>query len=285
MSTGANKKALTATHRPATRRRNFRHDDLIAVDLFSGFGGLTRGIEMAGFTTIMAANHNSYKVEVHEANHPDAEHWIADLVDPEAADYHSARDLPPADLLVAGVSCVNHSQANTIKAYEQGATLFDYDDPDYEARVTKSERDRATANCVLHYAAQHHPRLILVECTTELTSWGPAVQGRAKVGDGTTYRWWLKQFDLLNYRHKVLYLNSQFFGVPQSRDRLYIAFWDKALPAPDLEHRPASHCQHCDKDVEAVWTWRTGVPRPDRSATASSTSTGVLAAADPSSRP
>ncbi|MGW6703562.1 DNA cytosine methyltransferase [Streptomyces sp. NPDC054956] len=260
MSTGANQKARTATHRPAVRRRNFRHDDLVAVDLFSGFGGLTRGIEMAGFTTIMAANHNSYKVEVHEANHPDAEHWIADLVDPEAADYHSARDLPAADLLVAGVSCVNHSQANTIKAYEQGATLFDYDDPDYEARVTKSERDRATANCVLHYAAQHHPRLILVECTTELTSWGPAVQGRAKVGDGTTYRWWLKQFDLLNYRHKILYLNSQFFGVPQSRDRLYIAFWDKALPAPDLEHRPATHCQHCDKDVEAVWTWRTGVP-------------------------
>jgi DNA (cytosine-5)-methyltransferase 1 len=260
MSRPSKKLPRTATHRPATRRRRFRHDDLIAVDLFSGFGGLTEGIKRAGFTTIMAANHNSYKVEVHEANHPDAEHWIADLVDPEAADYHSARDLPAADLLVAGVSCVNHSQANTIKAYEQGATLFDYDDPDYEARVTKSERDRATANCVLHYAAQHHPRLILVECTTELTSWGPAVQGRAKVGDGTTYRWWLKQFDLLNYRHKVLYLNSQFFGVPQSRDRLYIAFWDKSLPAPDLEHRPASHCQHCDKDVEAVWTWRTGVP-------------------------
>ncbi|GAA3268045.1 DNA cytosine methyltransferase [Streptomyces lavendulae] len=260
MSAVSKNKARTATHRPAARRRTFRHDDLIAVDLFSGFGGLTRGIEMAGFTTIMAANHNSYKVEVHEANHPNAEHWIADLVDPEAADYHSARDLPAADLLVAGVSCVNHSQANTVKAYEQGATLFDYDDPDYEARVTKSERDRATANCVLHYAAQHHPRLILVECTTELTSWGPAVPGRAKVGDGTTYRWWLKQFDLLNYRHKVLYLNSQFFGVPQSRDRLYIAFWDKALPTPDLDHRPAARCQHCDKDVEAVWSWRTGVP-------------------------
>lgn len=253
-------KAATATHRPATRRRRFRHDDLVAVDLFSGFGGLTKGIEDAGFTTIMAANHNEYKVQVHEANHPEAEHWIADLVDREAADYHSARDLPAADLLVAGVSCVNHSQANTIKAYEQGATLFDFDDPDYEARVTRSERDRATANCVLHYAQTHRPRMILVECTTELTSWGPAVQGRAKVGDGSTYRWWLKQFDLLNYRHKVLYLNSQFFGVPQSRDRLYIAFWDKALPAPDLDHRPVSHCSRCDRDVEAVWTWRTGVP-------------------------
>ncbi|MFF2525927.1 DNA cytosine methyltransferase [Streptomyces liangshanensis] len=252
--------ARTATHRPAVRRRRFRHDDYVAVDLFSGFGGLTEGIKRAGFTTIMAANHNEYKVQVHEANHPEAEHWIADLVDPDAADYHSARDLPPGDLLVAGVSCVNHSQANTIRAYEQGLTLFELDDPDFEARVTRSERDRATANCVLHYAAQHRPRLILIECTTELTSWGPAVPGRPKVGDGSTYRWWLQQFGLLNYRYKVLYLNSMFFGVPQSRDRLYIAFWDKALPAPDLEHRPLSRCLHCDKDVEAVWTWKTGVP-------------------------
>ena len=115
----------TAEHRPAVKPRRFRHDDLVAVDLFSGFGGLTQGIKDAGFTTIMAANHNTYKVEVHEANNPDAEHWIADLVDPEAADYHSARDLPEADLLVAGVSCVNHSQANTEKAYASSMSLFE----------------------------------------------------------------------------------------------------------------------------------------------------------------
>ncbi|MDX2948022.1 DNA cytosine methyltransferase [Streptomyces caniscabiei] len=260
MARPSKKLPRTATHRPATRQRRFRHDDLVAVDLFSGFGGLTEGIRRAGFTTIMAANHNPYKVEVHEANHPDAEHWIADLVNPDAADYHSARDLPAADLLVAGVSCVNHSQANTVKAYEQGMTLFELDDPDFEERVTKSERDRATANCVLHYAAQHHPRLILVECTTGLQSWGPALPNHPKIGDGSTYRWWLKRFDLLGYNHKVLFLNSQFFGVPQSRDRGYWVFWDKSLPEPDLEHRPVSHCHHCDKDVQAVWTWRTGIP-------------------------
>lgn len=202
-----------AEHRPAVKRRRFAHDDLIAVDLFSGFGGLTQGIERAGFTTIMAANHKRYKVEVHEANHPHAEHWIADLVDPESSDYHSARDLPPADLLAAGVSCVNHSAANTKKAYSQGLSLFDLEDPDFEGAVTKSERDRATANCVLHYAAAHHPRLILVECTTELTSWGEQVPGKKKVADGSTYRWWLNQFELLGYRYRVLYLNSMFFGV------------------------------------------------------------------------
>jgi DNA (cytosine-5)-methyltransferase 1 len=257
-------KTRTAVHRPATRRRRFQHDDLVAVDLFSGFGGLTQGIKDAGFTTIMAANHNSYKVEVHEANHPEAEHWIADLVDPESSDYHDARDLPAADLLVAGVSCVNHSIANTIKAYEQGLTLFSLRDPEFEARVTRSERDRATANCVLHYAQRHHPRLILVECTTELTSWGPALPGRPKVGDGSTYRYWLKQFDHLGYDHKVLYLNSQFFGVGQSRDRLYIAMWDRSLPAPDLEHRPAARCGRCDRTVEAVQSWRTGIPATGR---------------------
>jgi DNA (cytosine-5)-methyltransferase 1 len=256
--------SATAEHRPAVQRRRFAHDDLVAVDLFSGFGGFTQGAKRAGFTTIMAANHNRYKVEVHEANHPEAEHWIADLVDPESSNYHSARDLPAADLLLAGVSCVNHSQANTQKAYEQGLSLFDLDDPEFDASVTRSERDRATANCVLHYAAQHRPRLILVECTTELTSWGPAIPGKRKVGDGSTYRWWLRQFENLGYKYRVLYLNSMLFGVPQSRDRLYIAFWDRRLPTPDLDHRPPSWCSFCDGMVEAVWTWRTGVPPTGR---------------------
>lgn len=250
----------TAEHRPAARRRRFRHDDYSACDLFSGFGGLTSGIEQAGFTTITAANHNRYKVEVHEANFPHAEHWIADLVDRDSADYHDARDLPAADLLMAGVSCTNHTHANTTRAYEQGLTLFDLDDPDFDARVTRSERDRATANCALHYAQRHHPRLILLECTTEIASWGPAIPGRPKIGDGSTYRWWLRQFAVEGYKHKILYLNSMFFGVPQSRDRWYGVFWDRRLPAPDLEHRPPSWCGHCQQVVEGVWTWRTGIP-------------------------
>jgi site-specific DNA-cytosine methylase len=254
-------KSRTASHRPAVRRRRFRHDELIAVDLFSGFGGLTEGIRRAGFTTIMAANHNDYKVRVHEANHPDAEHWIADLVDPDSSDYHSAADLPSADILVAGISCTNHSGANTQKAYEQGLTLFDIaDDEEYAERVTRSEKDRATALCVLQYAEKHHPRMMLIECTTEFTSWGPALPGKKKVGDGSTYRWWRQQIRNMKYRGRVLYLNSQFFGVSQSRDRIYMAFWDESVPEPDLDHRPATYCRRCDEVVPAVWSWKTGVP-------------------------
>ncbi len=32
----------TAQWRPALQQRRFRHDTLVAVDLFSGFGGLTQ---------------------------------------------------------------------------------------------------------------------------------------------------------------------------------------------------------------------------------------------------
>lgn len=258
------KRSKTAQHRPATRKRKFKHDGHRAVDLFSGFGGLTRGIEKAGFTTIMAANHNAYKVEVHEANHPNAEHWICDLVDPDSSDYHSPRDLPPAEMLVAGISCVHHSGANAAKAYAQGRSLFDFEDAEWEERVTKSERDRATAICVLQYAELHHPLVMLIECTTELVSWGDALPNKPSIGDGKTYRWWLNEVHKLGYRSRTLYLNSQFFGVPQSRDRIYIAFWDVKLPTPDLDHRPMAWCGRCDSLVESTWAWRTGVPPSGR---------------------
>lgn len=161
----------TAEHRPATRPRKYRHDEYTFVDLFSGFGGLTQGIVAAGFSALGCANHDRYKVLVHEANNPGVEHWIADLANPESSDYHSAADLPAADLLVAGITCTNHTIANTQRAYLQGTSLFDVDDSEWEERATRSERDRATATCVLQYAGKHHPRLILIECTTELQSW------------------------------------------------------------------------------------------------------------------
>ncbi len=267
---GSNVLRGVAEHRPAITAGRWKHDDYVAGDLFSGFGGFSRGIEHAGFRVIVAANHNRYKVEVHEANHPTAEHWIADLVDETSPSYHDVRQLPRVDFLVAGVSCTNHSLASSKKAYARGLTLFDFDDADYEARVTASERDRATANSVLHYAQVHHPKMILIECTTELVSWGQAIPG-TNIGDGSTYRWWFRQLLKLGYRSRStnplrapLYLNSEFFGVAQDRNRAYWAFWDDTLPAPDLEHRPEAWCARCDQPVEAVWSWRTGPTRTGR---------------------
>ena len=81
------------------------------------------------------------------------------------------RELPPVDLLAAGVELrqplarelEEGLRAGPLAVRPRGA-------PEYEARVTRSERDRATANCVLHYAAQHHPLLILVEAMPTVTA-------------------------------------------------------------------------------------------------------------------
>jgi DNA (cytosine-5)-methyltransferase 1 len=59
----------------------------------------------------------------------------------------------------------------------------------------------------------------------------------------------------LGYSHRVLFLNSQFFGVPQSRDRLYVVFWKNGNPAPNLDFCPPAHCERCGP-VEAVQSWK-----------------------------
>ena len=56
-----------AQHRPALQQRRFKHDSLVAVDLFSGFGGLTQGIAHAGFDVITAANHSEAEHRAHES--------------------------------------------------------------------------------------------------------------------------------------------------------------------------------------------------------------------------
>lgn len=89
-------------------------DALAADGMLGESRGLTQGIARAGFDVITAANHNEYKVEIHEVNHPTTEHWIADLVDADSPAYHSVDELPAGDLLAAGVSCTNHSPANLI---------------------------------------------------------------------------------------------------------------------------------------------------------------------------
>jgi DNA (cytosine-5)-methyltransferase 1 len=100
---------------------------------------------------------------------------------------------------------------------------------------------------------------MIIECTTELTAWGPLIPG-TKIGDGSSYRWWRKEIKKLGYDSRVLYLNSMFFGVSQSRDRYYLVCWRDDMQTPDLEHRPLSHCRNCDDVVEATWSWKTGVP-------------------------
>lgn len=247
--------------RPPRQRRVRREgaDSIKALDVFAGFGGMSRAMEAAGIDVIHAANHNPYAIDIHEANHPHAEHLIADLVDSDRPDYRSAADLPYAGYAHFSPSCTSHSRANAQKLYLNGESGLD--DPDLLERATVSERSRATMTCVLTYMAKHRPLVVSVENVSEVQSWGKRVEGKS-YGDGSTWRWWCREVRKLGYDFRVVYLNAQHFGVPQSRDRLFVGIWRTDLTAPDFEHRPIGHCDTCG-DVELV-QFRKPVPPSGR---------------------
>ena len=51
----------------------------IAIDLFSGVGGLTLGLKQAGFKVIGAADNDSLSVQTYKANHPEVVVWEEDI--------------------------------------------------------------------------------------------------------------------------------------------------------------------------------------------------------------
>ncbi|MCK5607796.1 DNA cytosine methyltransferase, partial [Candidatus Pacearchaeota archaeon] len=82
---------------------------MLIIDLFAGGGGASKGIKMAlGRDPDIAINHDKVALAMHEANHPETEHYQEDVweVDPRrAAGKHSV------GLLWMSPDCRDHSKA------------------------------------------------------------------------------------------------------------------------------------------------------------------------------
>lgn len=207
--------------------------DITVTDLFCGAGGSSLGAEAMGARLVMAANHWRLAIETHNANFPNADHDCADIsqVNP--------RRYPRTDVLIASPECTNHSQAKTKKVR---ATIWD---PQADA---SEERSRATMWDVPRFAEHHRYELVIVENVVEARRWEP-------------FGAWLAAMHSLGYEHRAVYLNSMVaHPTPQSRDRMYVVFWRKGNPAPDLEFRPRCWCWSCEAVVGGIQTWK----RPDR---------------------
>src|SRR6185369_14399379 len=208
-----------------------------AIDFYCGFGGSSQGIKAAGAVIVAAANHLDIAIQCHGANFPEVNHYRADLVNSDSADYMDAAELPAARFAWFSPGCTHHSPANAKKIYQRGrqAALFEEHDFD-EVAYANSERSRVTMSCVLRYADRHRPEILVVENVVEVTLWGP---GR----DGSTFAGWKRTLANMDYEMEFLFLNSQFFApCPQSRDRLYIVAWKKGNKRPNLEYRPLAYC-------------------------------------------
>lgn len=212
---------------------------LTLTDLFCGAGGSSTGaISVPGVSVRIASNHWDLAVETHNTNHPDADHLCADLSNTDP------RRFPRTDILWASPECTNHSVAKGRKRADAQPDLFGEVLPDAAA-----ERSRATMWDVPRFAEAHRYRSVIVENVVDAWHWEP-------------FRAWLMAMDCLGYDHQPVFLNSmhaQGFGqgAPQSRDRMYVVFWRKDNPRPDLDRvtRPPAVCPSCGP-VRAMQVWK-----------------------------
>jgi DNA (cytosine-5)-methyltransferase 1 len=212
---------------------------LTLTDLFCGAGGSSTGaVAIPGVDVRMASNHWDLAVETHNRNHPNADHLCADL------SQINPRYFPRTDILWASPECTNHSVAKGRKRAAAQPDLFGDVLPDASA-----ERSRATMWDVPRFAEVHRYQAVIVENVVDAWHWEP-------------FRAWLMAMDCLGYDHRPVFLNSmhaQQFGpgAAQSRDRMYVVFWRKGNPAPELDRvtRPKALCPHCGP-VDAVQWWK-----------------------------
>ena len=166
-----------------------------AVDLFAGLGGFTTGAIDAGITVAYAANHWSVAVDYHEMNHPGIAHECQDL---RQADWTA---LPEYDVLLAGPACQGHSDAGRKHKNQRVRT--------------KHDADRSSAWAVVDCAEVTQQSTIIVENVPRMMLWGPDKKGGM-------FRHWLQAFGLLGYSVEVLTLHAADYGVPQSRNRIFV---------------------------------------------------------------
>jgi len=211
------------------RKKSF----ITLTDQFCGAGGSSIGAALAGAEIRLAMNHWKLAIETHNTNFPKVDHDCTDIsaVNP--------RRYPSTDILITSPECTNHSLAKGKPRRFYANDLFGnvLIDP-------SEERSRATMWDVPRFAEYHDYNIIIVENVVDAAKW-------------CMWDAWLSAMHALGYEHEVVYFNSMFaFPTPQSRDRLYTVFWKKGNRKPDLEFRPLAHCMKCDRDVEAIQTWK-----------------------------
>jgi DNA (cytosine-5)-methyltransferase 1 len=186
----------------ATRRWTRAQTDPTAIDLFSGAGGLSLGLQRAGFSVLVGADSDELALETHVAN-VGGLGYGSDLSDPRAFLARlKAWGITHVDLVAAGLPCQPFSRAGHSKIrslVQQG--IRGRDDP--RARMWRS---------FLAIVAALHPRAVLVENVPELAVWD----------DGALLLELSEKLRALGYRVDARVLGAFDYGVPQHRRRLFV---------------------------------------------------------------
>lgn len=174
----------------------------IAVDLFAGAGGLSHGLESAGYTVVLSADHNPAAVETHLANFS-GPCLDLDLSEPvrveELLELLSGLEL---DLIAGGPPCQPFSRAGKSKIRDL---------------VVKGKRDPVDPRSelwrvFLRVVETLKPKAILMENVPDM----------ALGDDMRTVRFMADSLEAHGYESDMRIIDAWRFGVPQHRQRLFL---------------------------------------------------------------
>lgn len=236
------------------------------TDLFCGCGGSSTGAAaVPGVEVTHAINHWGLAVEAHRLNHPRTETVKCDLLDVHPAYF------PRMDILCGSPVCTEDSWAGLGQRRRDvgnGPLFESFDACELSPREI---RNRATLDTMARWTSVHRPKYVVVENVVELVRRGE--KERAAGWNVRTFGDWLGDMLRLGYRWRPVCVNAAHvhglmdervtFWTPQSRDRLYLVFWRKDVPEPDLEVRLRSYCPQCEAEREAYQAWKPKARRVD----------------------
>lgn len=248
------------------------HDEL-AIDMFSGGGGASMGIEQAiGRPVDIAINHDREAVAMHQANHPQTRHYVEDVF---AVDPWEVTEGMPVGLLWASPDCTYHSKARGGKPHRDR---------------NKARRRRGLAGVVVKWAKAVKPRVIILENVEEWRWWGPLLDDGQPCPErrGQSFDRWAAAMRNSGYTLEYRELRASNYGTPTIRNRLYIIatrigspVWpapshgpglkaprsaaeciDFSLPAASIFDRPKDLARNTLRRV-AKGTWRHALANPE----------------------
>lgn len=162
-----------------------------SVDLFSGAGGLTRGLHMGGFESVAAVEHDKHAAKTYSHNFPDSDVYCDDIRNIDANEILEKSSIKAGelDLLAGGPPC---------QGFSVNAPVRSLDDP----------RNHLFLD-FLRFAEVFKPKTILIE----------NVPGIVTLEQGSVVKAIYHHLAKMGYKttHRILYAGH--YGVPQTRFR------------------------------------------------------------------
>ena len=214
--------------------------ELFVINIFCGAGGLSEGVEEARLNgnrcakVVCCVNHDKNAILSHDANIPDALHFIEDIRTLELSPINTIveriRELYPDSMIMlhASLECTNFSKA-------KGGQPRDAD-------------SRTLAEHLFRYIDVIDPDYIQIENVEEFMSWGDMDENGKPISmdKGRLYQKWVRNVKKYGYNFEHRILNAADFGAYTTRKRFFGIFAKKSLPIVFPE---PTHCKGGRQDM------------------------------------